>query len=184
MISFILLIRKPRFHTPFTGWFVSPITFVLFTTAQIPQGHRLIVTENAYLYSDPPHSVALLWKRDQPDADTATWYVKHNTQKRKKNVLLAGFEVTIPLSARRQTHNLDCGATGTGNGVCYRTQITGAANYAIPSRSICVQNPQYRLVLKYRKQNYEDKIKQIKLAVLLFSCTLLCAVILTAKRKV
>jgi len=68
-------------------------------------------------HSDTPHSIGLLWKSNQPDAETSTWQ-KHNTQKRQTSTPLAGFELAIPGSYWPQTHALDRAATGIGlNGI-------------------------------------------------------------------
>jgi hypothetical protein len=52
-------------------------------------------------HSDTPHLVGLLWKSDQPEAQTST-------------VPPPEFEPTIPASQRPQTHALHRAATGIG----------------------------------------------------------------------
>jgi hypothetical protein len=51
---------------------------------------------------DTPHSVGLLWRSDQPDADTFMWQLV-NTYKGQTSMPPAGFELTIPESERLQT---------------------------------------------------------------------------------
>jgi hypothetical protein len=58
-----------------------------------------------------PHSVALLWTSDQPDAETSTW--QHTTLTTDRHPCPpGGFEPTIPASDRPQTHALEGAATG------------------------------------------------------------------------
>ena len=54
------------------------------TTA--PVGQDLLIIEASRSHSDTPHSVRLLWTRDQPVAETT-----HNTQKRQISMPSAGF---------------------------------------------------------------------------------------------
>jgi hypothetical protein len=57
------------------------------------------------------HSVGVLWRSDQPDAETSTW--QHTTLTRGRHPCpRAGFEPAIPTSERPQTHALDGAATG------------------------------------------------------------------------
>jgi hypothetical protein len=65
-------------------------------------GQGLLMIEASRSHSDTPHSVGLLWTRDQPDAEK---FIRQQT---------AGFEPTIPVSERPQTHALDPAATGFG----------------------------------------------------------------------
>jgi hypothetical protein len=62
---------------------------------------------------DTPHSVGLLWTRDQQVAETSTW--QHTTLTRETSMPPAEFEPTILVSERPQTHALDRAATGIGN---------------------------------------------------------------------
>jgi hypothetical protein len=71
----------------------------------------LLVTEASPSQSDTPHSVGLLWKSDQPDAETSTW--QHTTLMTDIHPP-AGFGHAIPASERPQTHVLDFAATGIG----------------------------------------------------------------------
>jgi hypothetical protein len=45
------------------------------SSAQVGQG--ILIIEDSQSHSDTPHSVGLLWTRDQPDAETSTW--QHTT---------------------------------------------------------------------------------------------------------
>ena len=57
---------------------------------------------------DTPHSVGLIWTRDQPEAKTSL--KKQHSQ--ETNVLRPeGFEPAIPASQRPQTHALDSATT-------------------------------------------------------------------------
>jgi hypothetical protein len=63
------------------------------------------------LHDHTPHSVGLLWTRDQLVAETSTW--QHTTLTTDRHPCHpAGFEPTIPVSERPQTHALDRTATG------------------------------------------------------------------------
>jgi hypothetical protein len=75
-------------------------------------GQTLLITEASPPQSDTPHSVGLLWKIDQPDAETSNW--QHTTHKRETAMPTAGFEPTIPACERPQAHALDGAATGIG----------------------------------------------------------------------
>ena len=48
-------------------------------------GHGLIIIEASRSHSDTPHSVGLLWTRDQPDAGTSTW--QHTTFKKRQTYM-------------------------------------------------------------------------------------------------
>ena len=61
--------------------------------------------------SDTSHSVWLLWKSDQPVAQTSPWQ-QNTLNKRQTSMLPAGFEPTIPAIERPQTHALACAANG------------------------------------------------------------------------
>jgi len=58
-------------------------------------------------------SVGLLWKRDQPFAETST-YTSHNILKNQTFMSRAGFEPVIPTVDRPQTYTLDRAATDSG----------------------------------------------------------------------
>ena len=62
-------------------------------------GQGLLIIEALRLQSEAPHSVGLLWTSDQPVEQTS--------------MPPAGFEPTIPVSQRLQTHALGRAATGT-----------------------------------------------------------------------
>jgi hypothetical protein len=59
---------------------------------------------------DTPHSVGLLWTRDQLVAETT-----YNTHKRQTSMPPVEFEPTILASERPQTHALERTATGIGH---------------------------------------------------------------------
>jgi hypothetical protein len=63
-------------------------------------------------HSDTPHSVGLLWRGDQPDAETSTG--QHTTLIRDIHAP-PGFEPAIPASERQQTYVIDRAVTGVGN---------------------------------------------------------------------
>jgi hypothetical protein len=67
-------------------------------------GLGLLIVKVSRSQSDTPHSVGLLWTRDQSDADTS---LTDNTHKRQTSMPSEGFEPTIPASERPQTHALD-----------------------------------------------------------------------------
>jgi hypothetical protein len=56
-------------------------------------------------HTDTPHSVALLWTRNRPVAETSA-YTTHNIHMTKTSMSPAGFESAIPTSKRPQTHAL------------------------------------------------------------------------------
>ena len=73
-------------------------------------GQGLLIIEASLSHSDTPYAVGLLWMSDQPNAET-----KHSTHKRQTDIHdPAGFEPTIPVSERPQTHALDRAAAGIG----------------------------------------------------------------------
>jgi hypothetical protein len=75
----------------------------------VSPGSRIIKASRSH--SDTPHSVGLLWTRDQLDAETSTW--QHtNTHKRQTSMPATGFEPAIPPSKPPQIHAWDRGATG------------------------------------------------------------------------
>jgi hypothetical protein len=83
-------------------WLDSPLEAKAASVFEASRSHSL----------DTPHSVGLLWTRDQPVAETSTW--QHNTNRRQTSMPPAGFEATIPVSGLPQTHALDRAATGIG----------------------------------------------------------------------
>jgi hypothetical protein len=85
------------------------IFFLLAKKPYLGPGRHIVEVSRSHW--DTPHSVALLWERDRPDADL---YLKiHNTH--KTPTPLAGFEPAITASQRPQTHACtDAAATGIG----------------------------------------------------------------------
>jgi len=69
------------------------------------------------------HSVGLLWKGDQPDAETSTWQNATLTRDKHAPVWL---EPTIPARERPQTHALDRAATEIGSQIVHRQQSNTA----------------------------------------------------------
>jgi hypothetical protein len=65
-------------------------------------------------HSDTPHSVGILWTRDQPDAESST---SHNAQHSQKTDIHApvGLEPVIPVRERQQTNFFDGAVTGIGD---------------------------------------------------------------------
>jgi hypothetical protein len=59
------------------------LVFVFTMTWQPPVGQGLHIIEDSWSHSDIPQSVGLLWKSDQPDAETCTWL--HATLTRDRN---------------------------------------------------------------------------------------------------
>ena len=80
----------------------------------LPMGQVFLTAEDTRSHSDTPHSVGLLWTSDQPVAETSIW--QHTTLTTDRHPCsLVGFEPTISVSERSQTHALDREATGTGS---------------------------------------------------------------------
>jgi hypothetical protein len=87
----------------------------------------LLMVEASRSHADTPHSVGLLWTSDQPDEETST-YTTHNTHNRQTSMYPAGFEPTIPVSERPQTHALDlrqCEVRGSHSGFPYDSNVLG-----------------------------------------------------------
>jgi hypothetical protein len=55
-----------------------------------------------FMITDTRHSIWLLWKSDQPDAEISTWQC--TTLTTDKHLCPAGFEPTFPASERPHTH--------------------------------------------------------------------------------
>ena len=85
------------------GHFISPPPPPM--VRQLLVGQGLLLIEASQSHSDTPHSIGLLWTRDQPDAKTATW--QHTTLTRQTSMPPAGFEPTIPASERPKTDAFD-----------------------------------------------------------------------------
>jgi hypothetical protein len=63
-----------------------------------PVGQGVLIIEASRSHSDTPHSVGLLWRSDQPVAETFTW--KHTRLTRETSMPPAGFGHTIPANDR------------------------------------------------------------------------------------
>ena len=75
-------------------------------------GHGLLTIEDSRSHSDTPQSVGLFWTNDRPTQR----HLPDNTQHtRQASMPPTGFELTIPVSKRPQTHALDRAATGIGS---------------------------------------------------------------------
>jgi hypothetical protein len=71
-VNFFVLIK-------FLGFFLSYVSILRFFMLRQPLvGLGLLVIEASLSHSDTPHSVGLLWTRDQPVAETSTW--QHSQQ--------------------------------------------------------------------------------------------------------
>jgi len=80
-----------------------------------------LVVKTAWSHSDTPHSIWLLWKGDQPEAETSTW--QHTALTRDMHQLPpVEFEPAIPETIRKQTHTLHRAATGIGEYLTYFNQ--------------------------------------------------------------
>jgi hypothetical protein len=104
---------------------VTICTFTkLFSMVQQPLvGQGLLTVEASRSHSDTPHSVGLLWTRDQADAETSTW--QHtNTHNRQTSMSPAGFESAIPESERPQIYALYRVATGIGPHIISRAVVS------------------------------------------------------------
>ena len=78
-------------------------------------GQGLVIIEAVRSHSDAPQSLGLLWRHDQPDAETSTWQdTTLTTDRHPYPPPAAGFEPAIPRTERPQTHALDRAATGGG----------------------------------------------------------------------
>ena len=69
-------------------------------------GQGLLIVEDSRSHSDTPHSVGLLWKSDQPDAEISTW--QHTT-------LTTDGHPCPRRDSNPQTHALHRAATGIGD---------------------------------------------------------------------
>jgi hypothetical protein len=83
---------------------------LFYHSATAPVGQGLLILKDSLSHSDTPQSVGLLWTSDQPDAETSTWQNTTLTT----DMSSPGFEPTIPVSERPQTHTLDSAGTGIG----------------------------------------------------------------------
>jgi hypothetical protein len=72
----------------------------------------LLIIEASRSHSDTPHSVGLLWTKNQPVAEIS----KPNTRKTQTSMPPVGFEPAIPKSERPQTYALYRATTGIGLG--------------------------------------------------------------------
>ena len=69
-------------------------------------GQGLLNIEDLRSRSDTPHSVALFWTSDQPDAETSP-----DNSLETDIYDPAGFEPTVPVRERPQAHALDRAST-------------------------------------------------------------------------
>jgi hypothetical protein len=92
-----------------------PYNLFFFSMARQPLGGlgRLIIRGFTITHLDTPQSVGLLWTSDRPDR-RRDYLTTHNTHKRQTSMPPLGFELTILVSERPQTHALDRAATGIG----------------------------------------------------------------------
>jgi len=84
-------------------------------------GQGLLIAEATRSHSDTLHPVNLLWKSDQPDAETSL--TTRNSQNRHTSITPAGFEPAIPASERPHTHSLGRAATGIGLSPPYKKKL-------------------------------------------------------------
>ena len=64
------------------------ISVFFYHGATAPVGQDLLIIEDSWSYSDIPHSVGLLWKRDQTDAETCTR--QHTKESQETNIHVPG----------------------------------------------------------------------------------------------
>jgi hypothetical protein len=88
---------------------ISSNLFLYGSTALYGPGPPRFVEASRSHTLDTPHSIGLLWTRDQLVAQTT-----HNTHNRQTSIPPLGFEPTILVSERPKTHALDRTATGIG----------------------------------------------------------------------
>ena len=106
------VVKHYRIQEKNIGVFIHIKWIFLFTMTQQPLvGHGLLIFEDSRSHSDTPYTVGLIWKSDQPVAETSTC-TTHNTHNRQTSMPSAGFEPAIPTSERPQTQTLDRAATG------------------------------------------------------------------------
>jgi hypothetical protein len=87
---------------------IRVVDFFLVQHSQVDQG--LFIVEASRSLSPTPHSVRILWTRDQVDAETSTW--QHTTFPRQTSMPPARFEPAIPASERPPTQTFDSVDTG------------------------------------------------------------------------
>jgi hypothetical protein len=103
--------------------------FLSFPVAQEPKsGLGRLLLEVSRSHSDTPHSVGLLWTSDQSVAETSTRQHR-NTHKGQTYRHHAGFEPTVPVSARPKANALDRAATGIGIRWFHSTRNVVTARY-------------------------------------------------------
>jgi len=137
-------------------------------------GQGLLIIEDSRSHSNTPHSVGLLWTRDQPVAETSTW--QHTTvTKDKTSMVLAGFEPTISASERPPTDTLDRATTGTS----IKYHWVGQINDKQTDKKQGCTNPGYNfsLVTKFTATALNTRIFESSVWIL-FHITLLTPVIL------
>ena len=97
--------------------FVSTMHFFFTMAQETLASQGVIITQPSRSPSDTPHSVGLLWKNDQPYAETSTW---QHTTRRQTSMPQERFEPAIPGSKPPQNHAMDRATTGIGEcTVCY-----------------------------------------------------------------
>ena len=77
-------------------------------------GHGLPYGASRSHSLDTQHSVGLLWRRDQPEAEITICLTTHSNCKSQTSILPVGFEPEIRTSERHRTHALDRSATRFG----------------------------------------------------------------------
>jgi hypothetical protein len=87
------------------------ICAVLFSIVQQPLVGKDLTIKASRSHSDTPHSVGLLWTRDQPDAESSTSYNVPHSQKTDIHAP-AGLEPVIPEREWQQAKVFDGAVTG------------------------------------------------------------------------
>ena len=110
LISVIIPLILP--HLPASIKLHLNIIFPSFisTAQQSLVGRDLFIIEASLSHSDPPHSVRILWKSDQPHIQTT-----HNTHNRQISMLPAEFEPKIPANEWPQNPPSDQATTRIGH---------------------------------------------------------------------
>ena len=87
--------------------------FFFYHGATALAGQALLIIKDSWSHSDTSHSVGLLWKSGQSDAETSTW--QHTTLPTDRHPCPpAEFEPTISAGEQPKTYALDRAATGIG----------------------------------------------------------------------
>jgi hypothetical protein len=101
----------------FTGLTVSELVYeekIFFHgfTALVGLGHLSVEVQISH--SDTPHPAGLIWTSGKPIAETSI-LTEHNILKTQISISLAGFQSTISVSERPQSHASDRAVTGIGS---------------------------------------------------------------------